>query len=282
MARAGAALNEPDTCITADEAAEFHPAAACGDNDGRLLHTWRSGHAKLDAYLDDYACAGQLAGQPLRSHFQRALDRRSGRADGHRAREIRRSGRRRVLLHGLRPRTAHRPQQRTDRQQHSQRQCAGGARRCCGLANCSVAAIIWMRPSERWPPRYRSCSERRWPPAKCCSHSIAILGHRTSWCSSATLPAMTLKHVRRAVNRRYLPRTVFAFALADPSLRQVDHGGSASPPRRIFDGQGNRPTASPCSTSARTSPAKRRRLGLARNRSVTLRRRSPSEADEPR
>ena len=24
--------------------------------DGRLLHTWRDGTAKLDAYLDDYAC----------------------------------------------------------------------------------------------------------------------------------------------------------------------------------------------------------------------------------
>ena len=31
--------------------------------DGRLLHTWRHGQAKFDAYLDDYACAGQRPGQ---------------------------------------------------------------------------------------------------------------------------------------------------------------------------------------------------------------------------
>ena len=29
--------------------------ARCGAGDGRLLHTWRGGKAKLDAYLDDYA-----------------------------------------------------------------------------------------------------------------------------------------------------------------------------------------------------------------------------------
>jgi uncharacterized protein YyaL (SSP411 family) len=54
MARAGSALNEPEYVITADEVAQF----ICGRmrrDDGRLLHTSRKGHAKLDAYLDDYA-----------------------------------------------------------------------------------------------------------------------------------------------------------------------------------------------------------------------------------
>jgi uncharacterized protein len=54
MARAGAALNEPEYVITADEVAQF----ICGRmrrDDGGLLHTSRKGHAKLDAYLDDYA-----------------------------------------------------------------------------------------------------------------------------------------------------------------------------------------------------------------------------------
>jgi uncharacterized protein YyaL (SSP411 family) len=60
MARAGAALNEPDYIIAADAAGEFilqnmrrRPAEAGAR--GQLLHTWRNGAAKLDAYLDDYA-----------------------------------------------------------------------------------------------------------------------------------------------------------------------------------------------------------------------------------
>jgi uncharacterized protein YyaL (SSP411 family) len=54
MARAGAALNEPEYVITADEVASFILSRMRRD-DGRLLHSWRNNHAKLDAYLDDYA-----------------------------------------------------------------------------------------------------------------------------------------------------------------------------------------------------------------------------------
>ncbi|MCI0334380.1 MAG: thioredoxin domain-containing protein [Planctomycetes bacterium] len=54
MARAGAALNEPEYVITASEAASFILSRMRRD-DGRLLHTSRGGVAKLDAYLDDYA-----------------------------------------------------------------------------------------------------------------------------------------------------------------------------------------------------------------------------------
>jgi uncharacterized protein len=54
MARAGSALVEPEYVITADEVASFILSRLRRD-DGRLLHTYRNGHAKLDAYLDDYA-----------------------------------------------------------------------------------------------------------------------------------------------------------------------------------------------------------------------------------
>jgi uncharacterized protein YyaL (SSP411 family) len=54
MARAGAALNEPEYVITASEAASFILSRLRLDS-GRLLHTARAGTAKLDAYLDDYA-----------------------------------------------------------------------------------------------------------------------------------------------------------------------------------------------------------------------------------
>jgi uncharacterized protein YyaL (SSP411 family) len=54
MARAGAALHEPNYTLAAHAAGQF-----ILDNmrreDGRLLHTWRDGKAKLDAYLDDFA-----------------------------------------------------------------------------------------------------------------------------------------------------------------------------------------------------------------------------------
>jgi uncharacterized protein YyaL (SSP411 family) len=54
MARAGAALNEPEYVLTACETASFILSRMRRD-DGRLLHTARAGVAKLDAYLDDYS-----------------------------------------------------------------------------------------------------------------------------------------------------------------------------------------------------------------------------------
>jgi uncharacterized protein YyaL (SSP411 family) len=53
MARAGGALDEPKFVNAAESAANFI-LTNLRRNDGRLLHTWRAGKAKLDAYLDDY------------------------------------------------------------------------------------------------------------------------------------------------------------------------------------------------------------------------------------
>jgi hypothetical protein len=53
MARAGAALGESKYIFAADAAGQFILDNMRRD-DGRLLHTWRGGIAKLDAYLDDY------------------------------------------------------------------------------------------------------------------------------------------------------------------------------------------------------------------------------------
>src|SRR5690606_26349390 len=55
MARGGAALGEPRFSEAAARAAAFIKQNLLRP-DGRLLHTWRHGKAKLDAYLDDYAC----------------------------------------------------------------------------------------------------------------------------------------------------------------------------------------------------------------------------------
>ena len=54
LARAGTALAEPRYLEAAVRAADFI-ARALARPDGRLLHTWRRGEARLDAYLDDYA-----------------------------------------------------------------------------------------------------------------------------------------------------------------------------------------------------------------------------------
>ncbi|MEQ8787138.1 MAG: thioredoxin domain-containing protein [Pirellulaceae bacterium] len=54
LARAAGVLDEPKYLAAARRAAEFL-LANLRREDGRLLHCWRGGAAKLDAYLDDYA-----------------------------------------------------------------------------------------------------------------------------------------------------------------------------------------------------------------------------------
>jgi uncharacterized protein YyaL (SSP411 family) len=54
MARAGRLLDEPRYVAAAVRAARFL-LARLRDGDGRLLHTWRGGTARIPAFLDDYA-----------------------------------------------------------------------------------------------------------------------------------------------------------------------------------------------------------------------------------
>jgi uncharacterized protein YyaL (SSP411 family) len=54
LSRAAGALNEPRYLAAAAKAANFI-LKDLRRKDGRLLHTWRAGQAKFDAYLDDYA-----------------------------------------------------------------------------------------------------------------------------------------------------------------------------------------------------------------------------------
>jgi uncharacterized protein YyaL (SSP411 family) len=53
MARAAGVLGEPKYLAAAQRAARFI-LEQMSREDGRLLHSWRHGQAKLDAYLDDY------------------------------------------------------------------------------------------------------------------------------------------------------------------------------------------------------------------------------------
>jgi hypothetical protein len=72
LARAGMALNEPRYTAAAGAAADFL-LSRLRRSDGRLLHYWRAGRAKHDAYLDDYAGLGnalltlyEMGGPPSR------------------------------------------------------------------------------------------------------------------------------------------------------------------------------------------------------------------------
>jgi uncharacterized protein YyaL (SSP411 family) len=55
MASAAGVLHEPRYLRAAQQAADFLLTKLRRD-DGRLLHSYRQGQAKFDAYLDDYAC----------------------------------------------------------------------------------------------------------------------------------------------------------------------------------------------------------------------------------
>ena len=61
------------------------PISSCAQMrraDGRLLHSWRSGQAKLDAYLDDYACLANALVTLYEADFdERWIDEAIGLAD---------------------------------------------------------------------------------------------------------------------------------------------------------------------------------------------------------
>jgi len=54
LARASRVVAQPEYAIAAEKAADFILTQLSREG-GRLLHTWRAGQARLDAYLDDYS-----------------------------------------------------------------------------------------------------------------------------------------------------------------------------------------------------------------------------------
>jgi uncharacterized protein YyaL (SSP411 family) len=54
LARAARIVEQPEYLIAAEKAADFILSQMAREG-GRLLHTWRNGQARLDAYLDDYS-----------------------------------------------------------------------------------------------------------------------------------------------------------------------------------------------------------------------------------
>jgi uncharacterized protein YyaL (SSP411 family) len=69
MAQAGAVLHEPRYLAAATRAAEFI-TTQLRTKQGRLLHCWRLGQAKFNAFLDDYACLGSALVTLYESTFE--------------------------------------------------------------------------------------------------------------------------------------------------------------------------------------------------------------------
>ena len=118
MARAGAALDEPRYRAAAAAAADFL-LAELRDGEGRLLHCWRGGEARHKAFLDDHASLCNA----LITLYETTLPSPSGRGAGGEGRRwldeavrladamlalFQDTDERRLLLHGERPRAAHR------------------------------------------------------------------------------------------------------------------------------------------------------------------------------
>ena len=81
LARAGAAFGEAKYVGAANRAADF-VLEKMRDADGRLLHTWRAGEAKLAAYLDDYtALANSLISLYEATFDERRLEQAAGLLD---------------------------------------------------------------------------------------------------------------------------------------------------------------------------------------------------------
>jgi len=81
LATAAAALNDSRYLTAGTAAADFILSRLRRpDGSGRLLHTWRDGQAKFDAYLDDYACLINAlvtlyeAGSPTASFVERYIE----------------------------------------------------------------------------------------------------------------------------------------------------------------------------------------------------------------
>lgn len=81
LAQAAGALDEPRYLAAAERAARFL-LAGLRRPDGRLLHTWRHGVAKQDAFLDDYAAlAGALVSLYEATFDERWIDAATALAD---------------------------------------------------------------------------------------------------------------------------------------------------------------------------------------------------------
>ena len=259
MARAGAALDEPEYVIAADEVAEFHLSRMRRD-DGRLLHTCRNGHAKLDAYLDDYASLANALVSLYEANFnERWID------EAVRLMDI-------VLDKFADPAAADsstRPPT-TSNSSHATRNSPIAARRAA-MALAATALLRLGRLLGR--SDYLDAAERtlaaalpimQRAPTAAGQMLLALdryLGPSHELVLVGDMARDDMKHAVVAIQQRYLPRAVFAVR---DSASDRSNGSSHRAISTRFSPARNRRTASRCCMSARTSPAKNRRWGWRR------------------
>ena len=218
-------------------------------DDGRLLHTWRSGEAKLDAYLDDYAALANSLVTLYEATGRRTLDRRGGAAGRHRARAslpIRPaadSSTRPAITKQLLTRT----KELTDSSVPSGNALAATALLRLGklLGRRDYLDAAASDAGRGGADHAAGADGRR---ADAAGARSAISDRVMSWCSSAV--AGKVEGVLAAIETRYLPRSVFA--------RRSGQAESAAARRACLRAR-RRPTASRCSMSVRTSLARSRR-----------------------
>ena len=114
LAQAAGALDEPRYLEAAIKAADFI-LREMRQPDGTLLHTWRHGKAKLDAYLDDYAALANALVSLYEATFEERYIDEAVRLVGNYACPVSRQFRRRIFLHRRRSRTIDRAAQRHSR-----------------------------------------------------------------------------------------------------------------------------------------------------------------------
>ena len=102
LARAAGICQRPDYLAAAQRAADFL-LSQLRRGDGRLLHCWRDGHARFDAYLDDYACLAHALITLYEADFHEPWLEEAGALRRNLAAAFRGWGARGILLHGRRP-----------------------------------------------------------------------------------------------------------------------------------------------------------------------------------
>ena len=263
--RPAGVLDEPRYLIAAAARPPSFILREMRRDDGRLLHSWRNGQAKLDAYLDDYACLANALVSAVRGQLQRALDRRRGASwsiSCSTSSPIRPAGG--FFYTAIGSRAADRAAQGPVRQHHAQRQLAG--------RHCAVAARQTDRP-RRLSGRGRANAARRRRHHAAVADGDGPDAARSRSCTWARRTRLVLvgdiarddtKQAIAAVHRRHLPRSVFAcsrYALDRPDWFAV--GGTST---TFFDGKESPDGQPVLYVCARTSPASAPAVGAGGDR----------------
>ena len=275
MARAGAALGEANYIIAADAAGEFHPYRICV---ARMVASFILGEMEQRSSTPIWTTTRRW--QMLLSHSTKRPATKNGSTrqcaswtscwpNSPILRAAASSTPRTTMSNCLReprssPTAAHPAATRSPRQ------------RCYASASCSAAPTISMLPKPRSKLPRQSWSEPRWPPARCSSPSISTWAQPTNWRSLATPQTQKCKPLSLrfgvATYRAQFSPLGYRKQATIPTAHPIS---TSSSPASLL------PTASPCFTSARTSPARSRQSVWRRSLRSSMRSRKGIDQTPP-